>query len=468
MPELASQTLDRNTLVVNECVSGVGGNVRRGVSGSAHFRHVDVYDAHVFQESTFFAVKESSKEEQTCKDGGSSVVISCLSILFAWEVPSRLLYTFILIPKGPAMPFFENWWQKSYTHTAQRVTVHALFWTAYLCFLGSTAYEHLRTSSSVPVPVSALPWLIPVYLVWVYYFLMSAAYERFQKKQSGNALSGALLALLLYIHSDILFSWIVAGKLAEAGVPNKPGYDGTFCSFYRQILFRWFAVFHFLFGFVVYLVLPVVCKAFRDLQRSQRQFHELKERNMQLELNLIKSQVNPHFLLNTLNNIYGFSITGTRQQIGEMLLHLSGFLKYSLYECSNEYVALGKEIKLMRSYVELEQVRSDFIDVSLEMDAESERYRIPPFILFPLVENAFKHGTKNLTAPTHIDIRLLVKSGKLTFIVENDVQPGETTNGGFGLLALKKKLEHYYPSSSTLNSLIAGGRYIAQLQITGL
>src|ERR1043165_3258409 len=133
----------------------------------------------------------------------------------------------------------------------------------------------------------------------------------------------------------------------------------------------------------------------------------LKERNMQLELNLIKSQVNPHFLLNTLNNIYGFSITGTRQQIGEMLLNLSGFLKYSLYECSNEYVTLDKEIKLIRSYVELEQVRSDFIDVALEVQTDSESHRIPPFILFPLVENAFKHGARNLTAPTQISIKLI-------------------------------------------------------------
>jgi LytS/YehU family sensor histidine kinase len=212
----------------------------------------------------------------------------------------------------------------------------------------------------------------------------------------------------------------------------------------------------------------VLCKFFRDLQRSQQQFRELSERNMQLELNLIKSQVNPHFLLNTLNNIYGISIGGSREQIGEMILNLSGFLKYSLYECNHEYVEVSKEIKLIKSYIELEEVRSDFIDVRFDVKTDVEKYFIPPFILFPLVENAFKHGTKNLVKATTISMELTIENGQLNFRIENDVQAGKAESGGFGLPALKKKIEYYYPENSTFNSSIENGRYIAQLQITGL
>lgn len=365
------------------------------------------------------------------------------------------------------MPSFKTWWERSYSGRQERVSLHVLFWLAYLCFLSSTAYEHLRISSPLPIPINLLIWLTPFYLIWVYYFFIHTAYQFFQRQKSGMALLMVVAALLIYVNSDILFTYLQIVKFKAEGIPSKFEI-ADFNSFYLRSLLSWSALFHFLFGFTIYLVLPVLCKFFRDLQRSQQQYRELSERNMQLELNLIKSQVNPHFLLNTLNNIYGISIAGSRQQIGEMILNLSGFLKYSLYECNNEFVEVSKEIRLIENYIELEEVRSDFIDVGFELNIDSEKYFIPPFILFPLVENAFKHGTKNLTRPTFILMALTIENGKLDFRIENDLQTTLSENGGFGLPALRKKIEYYYPNNSEFNSQMNGGRYIAQLQISGL
>ena len=366
------------------------------------------------------------------------------------------------------MQSIKNWWERSYDRQGELISLHLFFWLVYLSFLGFTAYGHQNTASHFSLNIFFLIGLSLVYLVWVYYFFIYTAYTQFQKKHAGKALIGGIAALLIYINSDILCSYFLLVKLPADGISVKRTGFGDFASFYRMNLLKRSAIIHGLFGFVVYLVLPVSCKFFRDLQRSYRSFNELKERNLQLELNLIKSQVNPHFLLNTLNNIYGLTINGTRPQIGEMILNLSGFLKYSLYECNSEYVQLSKEIKLIQSYIVLEEIRSDFIETSFEVNTDRGDYSIPPFILFPLVENVFKHGTKNLTGPTQILMQLSVADNNLTFRVENDLQPGETANGGFGLTALGKKIEYYYPKNSVFSSRIEGKRYIAQLQITGL
>lgn len=366
------------------------------------------------------------------------------------------------------MVSFRKWWVKSHNSRWERFSFHAIFWMLYLCFLGFTAFEHHNIDYSLRNLSVFLFWFSPVYLIWVYYLFVHTSYVYIQTRQYLKAILAGLAVFLIYIHSDILFSYMLGQKLSAHSIPSKIPKMGDFATFYRVNLLSWFSILHALFGFTLYMLLPILCKFFRDLQRSQSQFNELKERNMQLELNLIKSQMNPHFLLNTLNNIYGLTIMGTKQQIGEMVLNLSNFLKYSLYEGNNEFISISKEIKLIQSYVELESVRSDFIETVFEIQVDRDNYMVPPFVLFPLVENAFKHGAKNLTGPTNIVMKLAIVENRLTFRVANDLQTGEPLEGGIGLPALKKKLAYYYPGNSECSSTIVGGRYIAQLQIKRL
>src|ERR1041385_6829032 len=119
------------------------------------------------------------------------------------------------------MPSFKTWWERSYSGTKERVSLHFLFWLAYLCFLSSTAYEHLRISSPVSVPPQLLFWLSPLYLVLVYYFFIRTAYVSNQRHRSGRAWLAVLLSFVLYMHGDILFTYLQAAKLQTEGIPSK-------------------------------------------------------------------------------------------------------------------------------------------------------------------------------------------------------------------------------------------------------
>ncbi|WP_276135139.1 sensor histidine kinase [Polluticoccus soli] len=361
-----------------------------------------------------------------------------------------------------------NWWDRSYSATRQRVLLHILFWILYLGFFASASYEHYRVSAGGPHAAQLLLWSTPWYLVAVYYFFIGTTYKYIQGKETGKMYLSAIAVFLLFLHAGCVFNYLLTCQLVAAGLPSQGPVPKDFGSYYRDTILSAVDMLHAAFIFLLYMFLPVGCKVVRDMQRSTRALRELKERNMQLELNLIKSQVSPHFLLNTLNNIYAISLNGTRQQIGSMILNLSDFLKYSLYDSGQEFVPLSKEIKLLENFMELEAIRSEFIKTQFHISVDKPGYNIPPFILFPLVENAFKHGTQQAIKDTHINVSLTVVDGHLQFRVDNEIQINNANKGGIGLPALKKKIEYYYPGRSSFQSQVEDNRYIAELQINGL
>lgn len=361
----------------------------------------------------------------------------------------------------------DEYWVSSFSDKRKRTLLHLLFWLIYLSFLCFTTYQHLALGYRLQQPVLLLLLMFPIHLVLVYYFGTHTAYAYFQHRKYARGSIATLLAFILYLNVDLMYTYLLYNRLAAEGIPVKTIRDNSFNSFYIRNIISVATVMHAAFGFLLYLFIPVGCKFFRDMQRVARTVKELKNRNQRLELNLIKSQVNPHFLLNTLNNIYGLTINGTRQQIGSIVMSLSEFLKYSLYELDTEFVAIEKEIGLIKNYIELESIRSEFIQASVEIDVD-KHVDIPPFLLFPLIENAFKHGTSNLVRPTKIVVQLLVRNDELFFRVENDIIPDNNKTGGIGLPALQKKIEYYYPGKSALLTSVKDDRYIAQLKISGL
>lgn len=361
--------------------------------------------------------------------------------------------------------FLNEWWDKTYNSKTERLTLHVLLWVLYLSFLSITAYEHLQWGYSVRNNALWLVWFCPVYLVLVYYLGLYIAYANFRKRMFIRACIGVVITFVIYWQIDILFSYFQLLMLKAENIPIKHQSIGNFDVFYIQHVESVFSIMHALFNFALYLFVPVSYKFFRDTQRSIKKMRELKERNVQLELNLIKSQMNPHFLLNTLNNIFGYTLNGTRQQIGNMILNLSDFLKFSLYECNSEFVTIEKEIRLMENFMKLEAVRSEFINTNVDVDVDQYSCSIPPFMLFTLVENAFKHGTFNLVKPTVINVKLRLKAQHLYFRVENDFIQGGDNIGGIGLAALYKKIEYYYGPAASLTSVVENGRYIAELKI---
>ena len=149
---------------------------------------------------------------------------------------------------------------------------------------------------------------------------------------------------------------------------------------------------------------------------------QLRIEKQEAELNYLKSQTNPHFLFNTLNNIY--SLARDKSDLApESILRLSKILRFMLYETGGEYIAIEQELKIINDYIALEKLRYDeSLHVNFNYDIEDMKQALPPLLLIPLVENAFKHGVSETRDQPFVDIHLSVNKRQLTFVVKNSAE----------------------------------------------
>ena len=173
---------------------------------------------------------------------------------------------------------------------------------------------------------------------------------------------------------------------------------------------------------------------------------QLRIEKQAAELNYLRSQTNPHFLFNTLNNIY--SLARDKSDLApESILRLSKMLRFMLYETGGEYIAIEQELKIMNDYIALEQLRYDeSLRVNFNYDIEDMKQALPPLLLIPLVENAFKHGVSETRGHPYVDIHLSVKQRQLAFFVKNSAEASaeRSVKENIGLSNLRRQLELLY------------------------
>jgi two-component system, LytTR family, sensor kinase len=184
-----------------------------------------------------------------------------------------------------------------------------------------------------------------------------------------------------------------------------------------------------------------------DYIQLRQAAQQLRIEKQQAELSYLKSQTNPHFLFNTLNNIY--SLSRDKSDLApESILRLSKILRFMLYETSGAYIAIEQELKIITDYIDLEKLRYDeSLRINFNYDIEDLKQALPPLLLMPLVENAFKHGVSETRDNPFIDIHLSVNQRQLTFVVRNSAET-LTTDGNvkerIGLSNLRRQLELLY------------------------
>ena len=174
----------------------------------------------------------------------------------------------------------------------------------------------------------------------------------------------------------------------------------------------------------------------------------LKKENIKLELNFLRSQINPHFFFNTLNNIYSI-IIDKDEFAADIVLKLSDLMRYSLYESGNEKISLKDELKFISDYIDLEKIRhKEYVKINVSINGNPSTYTIPPLILITFVENAFKHGVNNTIEPSWVNIFIHVQNSELTFISNNSKPTKmrkDTIQGGIGIVNLRRRLDLMYP-----------------------
>lgn len=206
-----------------------------------------------------------------------------------------------------------------------------------------------------------------------------------------------------------------------------------------------------------------------DWTRSQRERQLLEAQNLASELNFLRSQVNPHFLFNTLNSLYALTLKKS-DDAPETVLKLSGMMRYMLYESNAQLVPLTAEVDYLRNYLALERLRhGEHADVRLDVDGEIDGQRIAPMMFIPFVENAFKHGMAKVLGEGFVHIVLLVEGEEVRFHLENAKPPVNLEDdgrpGGIGLINVQRRLELLYPEAYELHTLETEDTYSVDLYL---
>ena len=199
--------------------------------------------------------------------------------------------------------------------------------------------------------------------------------------------------------------------------------------------------------------------------RTREDRKSLETEKLNAELAFLRSQINPHFLFNSLNNIYALAYKKS-EKTPEAILRLSNIMRYMLYESNEDSVLLEEEIDYLKSYIELQKLRfKEKVHVDLHVSIEETGHRIMPLLLISFLENAFKHGVStDEHQPIRIDIG--VQSGRLYFKAENAKnQLNKDQTKGVGLTNLKRRLQLGYPGRHTINVTESENYYSSELFI---
>lgn len=194
-----------------------------------------------------------------------------------------------------------------------------------------------------------------------------------------------------------------------------------------------------------------VVKITLDWYKNNQEKQELETQNMQSELRFLKSQINPHFLFNTLNSLYALTLKKS-DQAPDIVLRLSEMMRYMLYECNEKSVPLSKEVHYIKNYLELERIRQGgHMDILMDVSGSISDQKIAPLMFIPFIENCFKHGAGNHLSKGFVHIRLSVVGDHVDLLIENskaEAMPrhDRSRSGGIGLVNVRRRLDLLYPN----------------------
>ncbi len=221
------------------------------------------------------------------------------------------------------------------------------------------------------------------------------------------------------------------------------------------------------FSFITY---PIIILGFISFNRKQQRLLKLEEEKKSMELKVLKNQLNPHFLFNTLNNLYTLTLKKD-DKAPEVIAKLSEILDFVLYRCNEDYVSIEKEIALIDNYIALEKLRynENRLNISFIKNIQ-ESNKISPLIILTFIENAFKHGVINETEKANIKLNLESKKGQIIFSIENTKPQNDTTvisdKSKIGLENVRKQLDLLYPKKHQLEIEETQNIYTVKLFLT--
>lgn len=334
--------------------------------------------------------------------------------------------------KGTALQTFID---RIFENPGRHKYLHIIYWSGVVLFFGffwgssSGEYAKYYVSEIILLPVKMAAvylityWLIPEFLFKRKYYLFM------------------FLSLLIMTCGGILLR-IICIHIIYILYPPADNYE------YLNI----YEIMHRIVDINTLLIIPALGKILITWFANKQRAENLEKENIKAELNYLKARVHPHFLFNTLNNLYSL-IKLQDNKAETVVLKLSELMRYMLNDANKDYIPLTKEIQFLNNYIELEKIRFDEkYDISFSVYGETEGKTIAPMIFLSFFENAFKHGLSNELKCGWITFEIKITGNHLILNIENSIIEGyvPAVKNGFGLINVRKRLDLIYGKNYNL------------------
>ena len=327
----------------------------------------------------------------------------------------------------------------------KRVLTHLLFWLFIILIAPLTSNGGIgNMGEAFLFRIMGLP----VKILATYFFVYYQVGKLFQKKKYLRFILSFFLSIAVFAVLDRSITIYVSETLI-----NSSGSKESLMQIVSELEYTYvdyfFRIYFFVFTFLF-------IKMVKNSAEEKRKIETLQQEKTTAELNFLRTQIHPHFLFNTLNNLYALTLEKS-EKAPDVVAKLAEILDYMLYRCQGNAVLIEKEVETLKHYIALEKLRyGDRLELSFDYDTDNTSAEIAPLLLISVVENAFKHGVSGAIHPPKIMIDLLVKSNKLHFKVYNTKanlveEESLIYAKGIGMKNIKRQLELIYQDAYGLD-----------------
>jgi sensor histidine kinase YesM len=330
-----------------------------------------------------------------------------------------------------------------------RISVHIFFWFCawFFFFFYYKRYSEVNIYTFVASLINLVVAIATVY-TFNYYLIPEILLKNKRKK----FIAFAFVAIVLFFYVQLLLTLFLVVKLLYTEYRLFPEMIDVVMLFFNMF-------------FVVFVAIAI--KFYKRWSEKDYREQIVQKEKVEVELQMLKTQINPHFLFNTLNSIYVLAMKKS-EQTANTVMKLSDLLDYILYKMDAPRIAISNEIQIIENYIELEKIRfTDRVNLSFSSGFKSKDIQIPPMLIIPFIENAFKHGVAKSIEKSWMKISINETGSMLDILVSNSKSqnPVKTKSGGIGLVNVKKRLDLLFGVNYKLDISEKNNRYDVFLSI---
>ncbi len=334
-------------------------------------------------------------------------------------------------------------------NTIVRISIHILFWFCawFFFFFYYKRYSEVNIYTFFASIINLVAAIATVY-TFNYYLIPKILLKNKPKK----FIAIAFVAIVMFFYIELLLTLFLVVKLLYDEHRLFPEMIDVMMLFFNMF-------------FIVFIAIAI--KFYKRWNEKDYREQKVQKEKVEAELQMLKTQINPHFLFNTLNSIYVLAMKKS-DQTANTVMKLSDILDYILYKIDAPKIAISNEIQIIENYIELEKIRfTDRVNLNFSSNLKSKDIQIPPMLIIPFIENAFKHGVAKSMEKSWITISIDEKDLMLDIIVSNSKSQNSTKGktGGIGLVNVKKRLDLLYGERYKIDISEKNNRYDVFLSI---